>query len=448
MRKPQFLPITFILLLLPLLSRGFNILPGKVIKEWQVAHTGPQIKTIVIDAGHGGHDPGCLGSSSQEKHIALSIAQKLAASIRRQHPDIKVILTRDKDVFIPLHERAAIANRNNADLFISIHCNYMPGSSATHGTETYVMGLHTAEYNLQVAKRENAAILLEENYAQHYDYDPNSPEGHIMLTMFQSAFLEQSILFAEAVEERLAQHAQRRSRGVKQAGFVVLKATSMPSVLIETGFLSNIREEQFLSTEAGQLQVAEGIALAFNHYRNHMEQDILLAKTDAAPPAPSSVPVNPAPAQAATPAPEKSPPAPKATPPTYAQGNSSYSSVPPKPVPTPQPVAPPPVQASPQPVYNTGNAAPAKPAATLIFVVQLAASNQAPPQNDQRWKNLPFTIEVAREENLYKYRTRTFNTFTEADAAKNQLRQLGYPDAFVLAFENGKRISLEEAIKR
>ena len=160
-----------------------------------------RIRTIVVDAGHGGHDPGCLGHDTREKHLALAIAKAFAEQVRTHFPDIQVIMTRDKDVFIPLYERAAIANRANADLFISIHCNAMPpGNSGTAGTETYVMGLHTAEHNLDVAKRENAAILLEDNYERNYDYDPNSPEGHILLSMFQNAFLEQSILFAERVE--------------------------------------------------------------------------------------------------------------------------------------------------------------------------------------------------------------------------------------------------------
>ena len=131
-------------------------------------YTDYRIKTVVLDAGHGGHDPGCLGSSSQEKHLALGIALKVRDLISAQFPDLKVIMTRDADFFVPLHERTAIANHANADLFISIHCNFMPGSSATKGTETYVMGLHTAEHNLEVAKRENEAILLEENYQQNY----------------------------------------------------------------------------------------------------------------------------------------------------------------------------------------------------------------------------------------------------------------------------------------
>mgnify|MGYP000485698468 CR=1 FL=1 len=286
-----FLP-TFLLLLLPCSIWGFNISLSfasphtawltasppdstnhhavaealkevrKVIKPNRRSEADYRIKTVVIDPGHGGHDPGCLGGHSREKHIALAISLRLAKAMQASYPDLRVILTRDSDVFIPLHERAAIANRNDADLFISVHCNYMPGSAATRGSETYVMGLHTAEHNLKVAKRENSAILLEADYERNYDYDPNSPEGHIMLSMFQSAFLEQSILFAEKVEHHFAR-AQRKSRGVKQAGFVVLKETTMPSVLVETGFLSNRSEEAYLMTPEGQSVVARAMLDAF-----------------------------------------------------------------------------------------------------------------------------------------------------------------------------------------
>ncbi len=427
--------LTKLILLLPLALAGFNTAtackPGKVIKEWAVATNGPEIKTVVIDAGHGGHDPGCSGSSFKEKHIALSIAQKLAAKIRTQFPEVNVILTRDSDVFIPLHERAAIANRNHADLFISIHCNFMPGSSATAGTETYVMGLHTAEYNLQVAKRENAAILLEENYEQHYDYDPNSPEGHIMLAMFQNAFMEQSILFAEQVENQLHTQAQRKSRGVKQAGFVVLKATSMPSVLIETGFLSNLREEQFLSTEAGQQEIAASLAVAFAEYKAVMEGSQLQGRN----PEPSAVPKavlvsNPA---------AQEPPKPESkarvnTPPPA----KAYGAVPPP--------------------VKTGSAAPAgapqvsepanpKPAGQFKFFVQMAASSQTPSSSDQRFAQLPYAVEVVREDNLYKYRTKQHLTLADALGAREQIRGLGFPDAFVVVYLNGSRIPLDTAKK-
>ncbi len=390
-------------------------LPGKVIKEWRVENMPQQIKTVVIDAGHGGKDPGCLGANSQEKHIALAIAQKLAARIRAAHPDIRVILTRDRDVFIPLHERAAIANRNDADLFISIHCNFMPGSAATQGTETYVMGLHTAEYNLQVAKRENEAILLEDNYAENYDYDPNSPEGHILLSMFQNAFMEQSILFAESVEERIAVHAQRRSRGVKQAGFVVLKATSMPSVLIETGYLSNTAEEVFLSSAIGQDKISESIALAFTEYRMALERELPLA---AQPPASSTVPVGYAiPASGST----------THTGAPYAEGRRTTER---------------------ENIPATSGAGSAKPASAIRFYVQLTASSQPPVGQEAKWAKVPFPIEVVQEDKLYKSRAYNFSSYEEALLARDKIRKLGFPDAFLTVYENGLRISAAEAAKK
>ncbi|MDP4581112.1 MAG: N-acetylmuramoyl-L-alanine amidase [Saprospiraceae bacterium] len=231
-----------------------------------------RIKTVIIDPGHGGFDPGTHGVATLEKDLVLSVGKKLRDLLAEKYPQIKVIMTRDKDVFIPLYQRAKIANDANADLFISIHANFMPKSSVTQGTETYVMGLHTAEYNLDVAKRENAAILLEENYKNNYDYDPNSPEGHILFSMYQNAYLDQSIQFGQFVENQYASHANRKSRGVKQAGFVVLKATSMPSVLLEIGFLSNREEENYLKTDNGKQKIAESIFNGFTEYKKKIEQ--------------------------------------------------------------------------------------------------------------------------------------------------------------------------------
>lgn len=224
------------------------------------------IKKIVLDAGHGGHDSGCHGKNSLEKEIALKIVLILGEKIEANFPEVEVIYTRKTDVFIPLFERIGLANKKNADLFISVHCNWISHPN-TKGTETFVMGLHRAAENLSVAKRENESILLEADFDKNYGgFDPNSPIGHIMLSVYQDAYLSQSIKLATAVERNLKNKNYTKSRGVKQAGFAVLRRASMPSVLIETGFLSNKEEENFLASEKGQNEVALGIFDAFKEY--------------------------------------------------------------------------------------------------------------------------------------------------------------------------------------
>jgi N-acetylmuramoyl-L-alanine amidase len=248
--------------------------------------SGYRIKKVVLDAGHGGKDPGCIGSvlSAKEKHSALAIVLKLGARIEQQYPDVDVLYTRKTDVFVDLKERAAIANRNNADLFISVHCNAMPNSSSVKGAETYVLGLHKSEHNLEVAKRENASIYLEDNYQRKYEgYDPNSPEAHIMSSMWQSAYMEQSIVMAGAVQKYARTVAERQDKGVKQAGFVVLKEVAAPAVLIEAGYMTNREEEAFLASDYGQEQTAESIFRAFRAYKEQMEGNAVALVTPSVP---------------------------------------------------------------------------------------------------------------------------------------------------------------------
>lgn len=240
----------------------FSDVPGK--------KTGYKIRTIVIDAGHGGHDTGCLGSDSREKDVALKMALKLGKLIEANCPDVKVVYTRKTDVFIPLIERANIANRAKADLFICIHLN--SGPKAAYGAETFVMGLHKSDDNLNVAKRENAAILLEDNYEKNYDgFDPNSPEANIIFSLYQNQFMQQSLSFAAKIQKQFKENSKRYSRGVKQAGFLVLYKTAMPSVLIESGFLTNDSDQRFLNSDAGQASMASSIFRAFKSYKSELE---------------------------------------------------------------------------------------------------------------------------------------------------------------------------------
>jgi N-acetylmuramoyl-L-alanine amidase len=230
-----------------------------------------KVDTIVIDPGHGGKDPGTRGQNAKEKDVALKIALKLGAYIEKSLPDVKVIYTRKDDRYIPLDERAAIANKHKADLFICIHANAIVNANA-YGTETYVMGLHKDDGNMDVAKRENSVITLDENYEERYEgFDPKSPESYILFSLTQSAYKESSLLFAQKIEDQFKSKVGRHSRGVKQAGFWVLWRTAMPSVLIETGFLSNVKEEDYLKSEAGQDLIASGIFRAFRDYKTQVE---------------------------------------------------------------------------------------------------------------------------------------------------------------------------------
>jgi N-acetylmuramoyl-L-alanine amidase len=233
-----------------------------------------QIRVVVVDAGHGGKDPGAIGAISKEKDVVLDLAFRLEQKIKSEYPDVKVILTRNADKFIELHERSNIANRHKADLFISIHCNSLPkNKTSPAGTETFVMGIHKTDENLEVAKRENAAIYQEKNYEEVYKgFNPNSPLAYIMMANRQNAFMSSSSNFASKIENQFKTHAKRSSRGVKQAGLLVLWQSTMPAVLVEAGFLSHREEEHFLNTEDGQDSIAEAIFLAFKEYKEELEE--------------------------------------------------------------------------------------------------------------------------------------------------------------------------------
>ena len=231
---------------------------------------------VVIDPGHGGKDSGTMGTKrykTYEKDIALSISLKLGEYIQENYPEVEVIFTRDKDVFLELRQRTDLANNLKADLFISIHCDGFTSPDA-FGSSVFVMGMSKLKANMEVAMRENSVIYMEDNYQQKYDgFDPKSPESYIVFSLMQNTYLEQSISFAEYIEDQFANRAKRKSRGVKQAPFYVISRVNMPSVLIETGFLTNPKEEDYLNTHVGQDYLASAIFRAFRLYKDNIESD-------------------------------------------------------------------------------------------------------------------------------------------------------------------------------
>lgn len=355
------------------------------------------VNTVVLDAGHGGHDTGALGRNSREKDITLDIVLKLRDYIHENLKDVKVILTRDNDEFIELYRRARIANENNADLFISIHCNANP-SPAPFGTETYVMGLHKSNANLSVAKAENAAILLEDDYVEQYDgFDPNSAEGNIFFSMMQNAFLDKSLDFAGRVERQFHDKLSMLDRGVKQAGFLVLYKTAMPGVLVETGFLSNARDEKFLLSEKGQDQLAMAIFRAFREYKYTVEKKDLKLINSA---------------------------------------DTLISSGPQK------------RRVSETRKVETLAADTNTQSRTIVervwYRVQFASSADDKPLNSSDFKDLP-EVKKYFQNGLFKFTSGNFETSKQASAFKMEVIKRGFTDAFVVPFYREKRITIEEA---
>lgn len=372
-------------LLLPLGSVGY-------------AHRQGYVRTVVIDPGHGGRDPGAIGAISKEKDIVLSIALKLGGYIEKYLEDVEVIYTRTSDEFVGLHRRAQIANENKADLFISIHCN-ASASGRAYGTETFVMGLHRSKENLEVAKKENASILFEEDYLETYDgYDPNSPEANIIFSMFQNAYLHQSLNMASLVQEQFRTRAGRNDRGVKQAGFLVLYNITMPGVLIEAGFLSNPQEEKYLASEAGQAYIASAIFRAFRDYKEY--KDGIAAGRHLA--------SNP-----------QSQPA--ATWPTDTSATTQR--------------------------YDTQSLNQENTQEEVIsFRVQFATLSQPRPLDAPEFKGLE-NVSFYYHEGLYKYTVGNERHPDQASEVQQMLHHKGFTDAFVVAFKNNERISQAEAIK-
>jgi len=355
------------------------------------------LKTVVIDAGHGGKDPGCHGNFAQEKIVCLEIALRLGALIKAKYPDVKVVYTRDKDVFVELIERANIANRNKADLFICIHAN--AGSAAAAGTETYVLGLHRTEAQQKVMERENSIIALEDDKGAKYKDFDMSPDAIIAKQLQGAVYLNHSIVFAENLQREFKKIG-RYDRGVKQAGFLVLYKTTMPSVLIETGFLTNPTEEKFLGVKDGQDQMANSMFKAFENYKNQMEGKIVVKDTQSN------------------------------------EGNAIIGVVDNNSTTN---------NSSSQTVLQT-NQSVTKDSTGLIFRVQIHTSEKHTSLTSTRFKGMEMF--EYQQDNLFKYCNGIFqNDLQGAKNHKNALIENGYQNAFVVAFFNSERISIEKAIK-
>ena len=378
------------------------------------------IHRVVIDAGHGGKDSGCLGGKVKEKDVALGVALQLGRYIESHFPEVKVIYTRSTDVFVELHERATIANNARADLFICIHCNsacYFDKkkkkelcNEETEGTETWVMGLNKTEANLEVSKRENSVVLLEKDYLKQYDgFDPNSPEANIIFSLYQDAYLDQSLRLASLVQQEVKKQG-RQSRGVKQAGFIVLFKTTMPSILVETGFLSNPSEEKFLGSERGQRDMAEAIFNAFKRYKQSVESGSDTGDGRAIEPGDSGKT-----ADTDRPSNDKGEPA-------------SVESAKPA-------------------VENAKPVAEEKADNDIYFSVQFAVSPTRLTSSSSKLKKAGDWREE-KDGKLYKYVSGKFRDPEDALDLQTALRAKGYKDAFVVAYEGVKRIPYKEAKAR
>lgn len=358
---------------------------------------GYRLKTVIIDPGHGGKDPGSLGKHTTEKEIVLGIALRAGKYIEEHCKDVKVIYTRKTDVFVPLMQRAEIANTNKADLFISIHANGSENKQV-FGTESLVLGLHRAGENFEVAKKENAVIFLEDNYHTKYEgFDPNNPESYIIFSLMQNLYFEQSINFAALLQEQFRVRAQRKDRGVKQQGLLVLAQTAMPGILIESGFVTNPEEEIYLQSEEGQDYIASAIYRAFRDYKEIMEtktsmtagiekenqtSDTMKGDTDT--------------------------------------GNDTTTEV---------------VMEQPATEWTS----------PVEFKVQIAASTKSVALDSHAFKGLTGVKEY-KVGNIYKYAVGSSRTFQEIIPFSKQIKEK-FPDAFIIAVKEDKIIPLDQALK-
>ena len=347
---------------------------------------------VVIDAGHGGRDAGALGNRAKEKDINLGVALKLGRLIRNNVQGVKVVYTRDKDVYLTLQERANIANRVEGDLFISIHTNSIdkksPNRKTVAGASTWTLGLHRSKENLEVAKRENSVIYLENDFSTRYEgFDPNSTESYIIFEFMQYKHMEQSINFASDIQHEFVSEAGRVDRGVRQAGFWVLAKTSMPAVLVELDFICNPTQEKFLSSESGQTKMARAIYNAFVKYKSDYDRKQNVGKSVDIPSASSA---------------------------SASKGDS-------------------PAESSASKVSEQDD-----PSGVTYYKVQFMALPRKLPANSREIKGLS-PVEYYREDGMYKY---TYGKSTDRDEIQKQYKRVKslFRDAFVIKIRDGKRV--------
>ena len=398
--------------------------------------------TLVIDAGHGGHDAGAIGAITKEKTINLNVALAFGRLVERNCKDVNVIYTRKTDVFVPLHTRADIANKAKADLFISIHTNALPKKRISRGLETYTLGMHRAADNLDVAKRENSVILIEKDYKQRYQgFDPNSSESYIMFEFIQDRNMAQSVELAKLVQKRTCATANRQNKGVKQAGFLVLRETSMPSCLIELGFISTPDEEQFLHSESGVEQLGRGIYQAFVDYYNRTtkpERPKGKMARELADVREGRVPV-----VAEEPAKTKKKELPKIEEPEpAAELHKADSTANAKPEPVSEPVkAPAPAllkAPASSPEVTESSTAP-------VFKLQILAAATKLKPTDPQLKGQA-KADCYQEGGLYKYTIGSSENYNEIYQLRKTMLS-SFPQSFIIAFKNGKKMNVQEAIQ-
>lgn len=369
---------------------------------------------VVIDAGHGGHDPGAVGKISKEKNINLNVALKLGRQIKTSCPDVKVVYTRDRDIFIPLDRRAEIANDAKADLFISVHTNALAKNRVAKGASTWTLGLAKSDANLEVAKRENSVILYESDYQTRYaGFNPNSAESYIIFEFMQDKYMSQSVHLASLVQKHFRNTCQRVDRGVHQAGFLVLKASAMPSILVELGFISTPEEERYLNSETGTTTLANGIFRAFLAYKR--EQEIRLNGSSN------------------TILPEEAPD------PVQEQTDTTNDSQ------KENEISNEVVQQEPKrPQRVEKVATPQTERSGIVFKIQILTSSRPLAKNDKRLKGLK-DVDYYKEGEIYKY---TYGDSPDYNKVLRTKRTIAaqFKDAFIIAFKDGEKMNVNEAI--